>query len=128
GDTVPARWGEHRVPRDLAVVVRVHVDEAGREEEPRRVDLLTRFVAYFTDLGDASVVDRHVGAVGLRGGGAVDDRRTANHQVVHDRPPAAPPGPEPGSSVPRRYRGGSGSAGVDPDRPAGGPQRDGAVG
>ena len=38
GDAVPARRREQRVPRDLAVVVRVDVDEAGRDEQAVGVD------------------------------------------------------------------------------------------
>ena len=40
GDAVPDRRREQRVPGDLAVVVRVHVDEAGRDGEAGGVDLL----------------------------------------------------------------------------------------
>ena len=40
GDAVPARRREQRVPGDLAVEVRVHVDEAGRDEQAVGVDLL----------------------------------------------------------------------------------------
>ncbi len=36
---VPARGRELRIPGDLAVVVRVHVDPAGRDEQSPRVDL-----------------------------------------------------------------------------------------
>ena len=36
---VPARRRQHRVPGDLPVVVRVHVDPAGRDQEILRVDL-----------------------------------------------------------------------------------------
>ena len=39
GDAVPDRRREQRVPGDLAVVVRVHVDEAGRDREAGGVDL-----------------------------------------------------------------------------------------
>ena len=38
GDAVPARRRELRVPGGLAVVVRVHVDEAGGDEQPVGVD------------------------------------------------------------------------------------------
>ena len=39
GDAVPARRRELRVPGGLAVVVRVHVDEAGRDQQAVGVDL-----------------------------------------------------------------------------------------
>ena len=42
GDTVTRRRLEQRVPRGLAVVVRVDVDEAGRDEQPGGVDGLRR--------------------------------------------------------------------------------------
>ena len=73
GHAVPARRREHRVPGDLAVEVRVHVDEAGRDEHAVGVDRLARAgVLELADLGDRpSAIATSAG----RGGapGAVDD-------------------------------------------------------
>ena len=41
GDAMTGRRVEHLVPRGLAVVVRVHVDEARRDDEPPRIDHLS---------------------------------------------------------------------------------------
>ena len=90
GHAVPARGGEHRVPRDLAVVVRVHVDEAGRDEEPVRVDHLACVVAHGSDLADAPAVDGDVGTEGRRSR-AVDDRPATNHQIMHETPYCSAP-------------------------------------
>ena len=61
GDAVPARRREQRVPGDLAVEVRVHVDEAGRDERAVGVDRLARGAVDRADLGDDAVGDRDVG-------------------------------------------------------------------
>ena len=61
GDAVPDRRREQRVPGDLAVVVRVHVDEAGRDGEAGGVDLVAARLVDGADRGDAPVVDRDVG-------------------------------------------------------------------
>ena len=41
GDAVPRRRREVAVPEDLRVEVRVDVDEAGRQHQPRQVDLFS---------------------------------------------------------------------------------------
>ena len=87
GDAVPARRREQRVPGDLAVVVRVDVDEAGRDEHAVGVDrpARRRRRRAVADLGDHAVVDRDVGRRGRRAG-AVDDRAAADHEIVHGSP------------------------------------------
>ena len=82
GHAVPARGREHRVPGDLAVEVRVHVDEAGRHERAVGIDRLARELVDATDLGDDTVGDRDVGGTPGRAG-SVDDRSTLDHEIVH---------------------------------------------
>ena len=65
GDAVPDRRREQRVPGDLAVVVRVHVDEAGVTARPVASISSRPSVVDDADRGDEPVVDGHVG----------DDRR-----------------------------------------------------
>ena len=60
GHAVPARGGETRVPRGLAVVVGVDVDEARRHQQARGVDLLVRPAAD-RHRGDGAAVDGDVG-------------------------------------------------------------------
>ena len=77
GHAVPARRGQVRVPRGLPVEVRVHVDEAGRDEQPVRVD----------------------GAPATR----VDPHRRDDHAVVDgDIGPARAGAPVPSTTVPPR--------------------------
>ena len=67
GHAVPGRRGELGVPRGLAVVVGVDVDEARRDERAVGVDLPARRVpSTCADLGDHPVVDGHVGGAGRR--------------------------------------------------------------
>src|SRR5262249_26952131 len=73
---------EHRVPRDLSVVVRVNVDPARRDEQVPRVDLAPAARAHRPDGGDPAVIDRDVRRA-TWSPRAVDDRPVANHQVVH---------------------------------------------
>ena len=59
-DAVVARRAERAVPEHLRVVVRVHVDEAGRYDVPRCIDRLTRSFADAADGGDAAILDAEV--------------------------------------------------------------------
>ena len=82
-DAVAGRRVEHRVPRGLAVVVRVDVDEPGRDEAAGGVDDLGGVaVDVLPDGDDHAVLDRDVahepGATG-----AVDDRPTGDLQIEH---------------------------------------------
>jgi hypothetical protein len=92
GDAVPARRREQRVPGDLAVVVRVEVDEPGRDQQAVGVDdLLRRPVGQRADLRDAPLVDGDVG-LPRRRARAVGERAPSDHQVVHRVPfPCAAP-------------------------------------
>ncbi len=71
-DPVPARRGEGRIPCDLAVVVRVNVDETRRDDEPVGVDGPSGAARHAAHLGDDAVVDGHVGRAS-RGTRSVDD-------------------------------------------------------
>src|SRR5439155_7337976 len=85
GHAVARRRLEHRVPRGLSVVVRVDVDEAGRDNEPRRVDDLNRVALDGrADFDDHTVLDRDV-ADELRATRSVDDGPPADLQIEHQR-------------------------------------------
>jgi hypothetical protein len=49
---MPARWRQQRVPHRLPVVMRVHVDPAGRNQEARGVDLAPGRSSFAADRGD----------------------------------------------------------------------------
>ncbi len=75
------------VPGGLAVVVRVDVDEAGRDQAAGGVDRLGGLtVERLADRHDDAVLDRNVGAPRRRTR-AVDQRSAGDQQVVHDCPP-----------------------------------------
>src|SRR4029453_10855465 len=61
GDAVPDRRREQRVPRDLTVVVRVYIDETGRDREAVGVELLAPALLDVADFSDDPTVDRDVG-------------------------------------------------------------------
>ena len=82
GHAVPARRREHRVPRDLPVEVRVHVDEAGRHQQPVGVEHFARGAVDATDFGDDTVGDGDVGSARGRAR-TVDDGAALHHEVVH---------------------------------------------
>ena len=88
GHAVPARRREQLVPRGLAVVVRVDVDEARRDERAVGVDLVAGRAVDRADLGDDAVGDGDVGRAGRRAR-AVDDRPPSDHQIVHPCPPCS---------------------------------------
>ena len=66
GDAVHRRRARGRVPQQLRVVVRVQVDEAGRDHEIGRVDRARRALVDVADLDDAAVADADVGALRRR--------------------------------------------------------------
>ena len=74
--------GTHAVlPRDLAVVVGVDVDEPGRDDHVPRVDLVAvPGPQTLPDRGDSPAGDRHVGFERL-GAGPVDDQAAPHHNV-----------------------------------------------
>ena len=76
---------DDRVPGDLAVEMRVDVDEAGRDDRPVRVDLPCPALVDGADRGDHPVGDRDV-AGSSRCAGAVDQGAVADHEVSHHSP------------------------------------------
>src|SRR5262249_56453735 len=82
GDAMPRRRRQIRIPRRLAVVVRVDVDPAGRDDQPARVDLATALAGDVPGGGDAIAVDRDV-AGARRRARAVDDGAPAQDEIVH---------------------------------------------
>ncbi len=86
GDAVPRRWRQVRVPRRLAVVVRVDIDPPGRHEQPVGVDggrrRSTAERPRVGDLGDHTVGHGDIGDPG-RCSAAVDQQPPGNHQIVH---------------------------------------------
>ncbi len=87
-DTLPRRRRDQRVPGGLPVVVRVDVDPAGRHQEPVGVELVPAGCRQRADLGDAPVVDGHVGAA-QGGPRAVGHGPAPDHDLVarHAGPP-----------------------------------------
>jgi hypothetical protein len=88
GDPVPRRRDHALVPRGLAVVVGVDVDEAGGDQQAVGVDRAPGGAVDLADGGDHPVGDGDVGGAG-RGTGAVDDGAAADDQVMraHGRLP-----------------------------------------
>ena len=83
GDAVVRRRPQRRIPEHLRVVVRVDVDEAGRDRAARRVEL--RLAAQVrADLADHAVRDRDVGDAAGRAG-AVEDGSAADDEVSRHR-------------------------------------------
>ena len=81
---VQRRRRERRVPERLRVVVRVDVDEAGRDHAPAGVDRLLGLLGDIADGDDPPVSDADVGAA-PRPPRAVDDLATSDHAVEHAR-------------------------------------------
>ena len=88
GDAVEARRRERGIPEHLRVVVRVDVDEPGRDDAVAGVEH-TVAVEVRTDLGDATAGDADVGAH-ARCAGAVVDGPALDHGLVrHVVPPGS---------------------------------------
>src|SRR5262249_2589476 len=84
GDSVPRRRARGRVPEELAVVVCVEVDEAGRNDQPGSVDLACAAPGDGADGADAPVRDGDVATRGLPSG-AVAHERVTDHEIDHRR-------------------------------------------
>ena len=84
---MPTRHRAVRVPVDLGVVVAVQVDEAGRDDQPRRIeDLGPCRVVDAADLGDAAAGDADIGD-DPRQARPVDHGAVLDHDVIHGEPP-----------------------------------------
>ena len=82
GDAVPARRRQQRVPHRLAVVMGMHVDPAGRDQQAGGIDLALAGTLFAADRRNAAVGDGDV-ACECRLAGAVDNIAAANDDVVH---------------------------------------------
>ena len=71
-----ARW----IPKDLRVIVRVEVDDAGGNYEALRIDDLMSGAVDLSDLDHLAVGDRDVGTARRRAG-SVDDITIADNHV-----------------------------------------------
>ena len=85
-DAVGGRRLEGVVPRDLAVVVGMEIEEAGGDDRAVGVDLPAAPSVDRTDLDDGVAVDGDV-AGERRGSGAVDDGAASNDDVEHGHAP-----------------------------------------
>ena len=79
---MPARGRKQRIPHRLTVVVRVHVDPAGRDHQPRGIDVAPGRPLLTADGGDPAFCNGNVAAKGSLAG-AVHDRAATNDDVVH---------------------------------------------
>ena len=80
GDAMPARGLQMRIPGRLAVIVRMDVDEARRDQQALGVDLLGAAAGDLADGGDLAVLHRDIGFVQRRAG-AVGHRAAADDQI-----------------------------------------------
>ena len=85
---VPARRGRHRVPEELRVVVRMHVPEAGRDDESADVEHALGRLVHVADGGDPAARDGDIAAVGL-GARPIGDESVLEYEIDgHDSLPA----------------------------------------
>src|SRR5690606_31745415 len=82
GDAVKGRGLEIGVPGDLAVIMRVHIDEAGGHDLAARVDFLAAAAFDLADGDDGAAVNGDVGLDGLSPGSVVNGA-AADHEIVH---------------------------------------------
>ena len=81
---MPTRRRGEIVPTDLRVVVRVRVNETGRDDEIGSVDRVRGRPVDFSDVDDDPVANTDVGVHAGRTG-AVDDGSVSDQQVVGHR-------------------------------------------
>ncbi len=77
---MPGRDGEHAVPEDLRVVVRVDVDEPGRDDRPVGVEDAVGGTRHRAERRDAPAADAEVAAPCGRPR-TVDQEPAANQEV-----------------------------------------------
>ena len=87
-DAMQRRRGHVRIPRRLAVVVRVDVDPARREQQSGGIDLAPAGSDAVTDGGDDGAVHGEVGDAPRRPG-AIHQRRAPDHEIVHVLSPSS---------------------------------------
>jgi hypothetical protein len=81
GHAMPARGGEHWIPCDLRIEMRVDVDKARRDDTTLRSDFAAAFAHIGTDSGDAVSIDGHMSDAPGRAG-AVHHQPVANDDIV----------------------------------------------
>jgi hypothetical protein len=81
GHAMPRRDGEHGIPQDLRVVVRVNVDEARRHDMTRGVDRLARLARRGTEGEHLAILDADI-ALTPRSARTVDDLAADDLDVV----------------------------------------------
>ena len=90
GDAVPRRAGQQRIPGDLGVVVRVGIDEAGRQDEAVGVEhALRRLAVGPAEIPDDAVLDPE-GPHEARRARPVADPRVLDQEVQHEVPLSLP--------------------------------------
>ena len=88
GEAVPDARRRQRIPEQLCVVVGMHVDEAGRDDQPRGVDRLGRAAVHLAQRDDLARGNRDVaGVAGLPA--SIDQESVLDEQIIlHDASPA----------------------------------------
>src|SRR5262245_29998943 len=81
GGSVIARKGTKRIPRDLGVVVRVVIDDPGRNHQASCIKHPARVSTYLSDLHNTTAADGDV-AVESRYAGTIDDISVFDDQIV----------------------------------------------
>jgi hypothetical protein len=87
GDAMPERRRQLRIPGDLAVIVGMDVDPAGRDQQAVGMDRLACRGRDPPDLGDAAVLNGDIGDE-RSSAAAVDDSAAPDDPVVHGFPRA----------------------------------------
>src|SRR3546814_6686884 len=86
GDAVPARRRHFPVPRRLAVIMGVDVDEAGGDDPAARVDLFAPGGQVRADRDDAVPIHRDIGDEGLAAR-TIDDRAARSEEHTSEIQP-----------------------------------------
>ena len=90
GDAVPGRGRHFLVPSGLAVIVRVDVDPAGRNDLAGGVDFLLAGANLAADGADQPAIDRNIADITLAAR-AIDKCAAANDQIMHRLAPCGLP-------------------------------------
>jgi hypothetical protein len=85
-DSVPGAWCYLFVPTDLAVEVRVDVDEPGSYQVALGIDFAFPLCLHRPDCSNETALDGDV-AIELRGAGTVNDASISNDKVGHSLHP-----------------------------------------
>ena len=77
-DTVNGRRGKIVAPSDLAIIMGVHIDKAGRDHFAFCVDFFAATRGNLTDMADVPVIDGDIGFTPRRAG-PVNDETISNN-------------------------------------------------